>query len=257
MIGSRLLAVGCLTFLTLPSLCFGQSKFDAPAVTAPDSSAASVSVRELKIPEKARNLYNKGIQKFADKDWPGCIVEFQRAIAAYADFYEAYYKIGLADLELNLSAKAEAAFHKSIELSEGRFAPALFGLGLTLGNEKQFDDALAFIRAGLDLEPSSSRGNFTLAWVLYTADRVPEAEKSVKAALVYNPNFAIAHLLLAQIHLRQNNSAAMVDDLDAYLRIEPDNPRSPGVRAVRDKTAQALPQVPQVNEATIVAAGPR
>lgn len=256
MIGSRLLAVGCLTFLTLPLLCSGQSKFDAPAVTGPDRSAASVSVRELKIPEKARNLYNKGIQKFADKDWPGCIVEFQRAIAAYAGFYEAYYKIGLADLELNFSAGAEAAFHKSIELSEGRFAAALFGLGLTLGNEKRFEDALDFIRAGLHLEPSSSRGNFTLAWVLYTADRVPEAETSVKAALVYNPNFAIAHLLLAQIHLRQNNSAALVDDLDAYLRIEPDNARSPGVRAVRDKAAQALPQVPQVNQATMVAGGP-
>jgi tetratricopeptide (TPR) repeat protein len=251
MIGSRLLATGCLTFLTLPLLSFGQSRFDAPGSTTGDNPAATISVHELKIPEKARNLYNKGIEKFAAQDWTGCVAQFQRAIAAYADFYEAYYKIGLADLELKLDTEAQAAFHKSIDLSEGRFAPALFGLGLTLGNGKQFEDALAFIRAGLNLEPNSPRGNFTLAWVLYNANRVPEAEKSVKEALTSYPNFAIAHLLLAQIHRRQNNSAAMVDDLDAYLRIDPDNPRSPSVRAVRDNALRAL----KSDEATVVATG--
>jgi tetratricopeptide (TPR) repeat protein len=254
MIGSRLFAFACFILLSLPALSSAQARFSAHGETVPDGFSTSVSVHELKIPEKARNLYNKGIQKFAEKDWAGCIVEFQRAIAAYADFYEAYYKIGLANLELKLSADAQTAFRKSIELSEGRFAPPLFGLGLALGNEKHFEDGLAFIRSGLSLEPTSARGNFTLAWVLYTAGRVSEAEKSVKEALLYSPTFAMAHLLLAQIHRRQNNSAAMIDDLDAYLRIEPDNPRSAGVRAVRDAAARALPQG---EGATMLAAGER
>jgi tetratricopeptide (TPR) repeat protein len=197
-------------------------------------------VRDLKIPGKARNTYNKGTQRFEQRDWSGSVVEFQRAIAAYKDFYEAYYKIGLADLELQLGKEAEAAFRKSIELSEGRFAPALFGLGLTLGDAKQFDDALAFIRSGLTLEPTSARGNFTLAWVLYTAGRVVEAEQSAKQAVLYSPNFAMAHLLLAQIDRRLNHLAAMVDELDAYLRVVPEGQRSAGVRAVRDQAVRAL-----------------
>jgi tetratricopeptide (TPR) repeat protein len=197
-------------------------------------------VRDLKIPGKARNAYNKGTQRFEQRDWSGSVVEFQRAIAAYKDFYEAYYKIGLADLELQLGKEAEAAFRKSIELSEGRFAPALFGLGLTLGDAKQFDDALAFIRSGLTLEPTSARGNFTLAWVLYTAGRVVEAEQSAKQAVLYSPNFAMAHLLLAQIDRRLNHLAAMVDELDAYLRVVPEGQRSAGVRAVRDQAVRAL-----------------
>jgi tetratricopeptide (TPR) repeat protein len=197
-------------------------------------------VRDLKIPGKARNAYNKGTQRFEQRDWSGSVVEFQRAIAAYKDFYEAYYKIGLADLELQLGKEAEAAFRKSIELSEGRFAPAMFGLGLTLGDAKQFDDALAFIRSGLTLEPTSARGNFTLAWVLYTSGRVVEAEQSAKQAVLYSPNFALAHLLLAQIDRRLNHLAAMVDELDAYLRVVPEGQRSAGVRAVRDQAVRAL-----------------
>jgi tetratricopeptide (TPR) repeat protein len=239
MSGSRLVAFGCLTFLSLPVLSVGQSRFDTHGAAAADIPA-TVSVHELRIPEKARTAYNKGTRRFAEQDWNGSIVEFQRAIATFHDFYEAYYKVGLADLELKLSGDAEAAFRKSIELSEGRFAPAMFGLGLTLGNERQFDDALAFIRAGLGLEPTSARGNFTLAWVLYTADRVVEAEKSARLAILYSPNFATAHLLLAQIHRRRNDSAAMVEELDAFLRLDPNNPRNGGVRAIRDAAQRAL-----------------
>jgi tetratricopeptide (TPR) repeat protein len=227
---------------------------DKSGAAPAESPAPTVSVHELQIPEKAREAYNKGIQRFAQKDWAGSIVEFQRATAAYHDFYEAYYKIGLANLELRLSEGAEAAFRKSMELSEGHFAPALFGLGLTLGNDRQFDDALAFIRTGLRLDPTSARGNFTLAWVLYTADRVAEAEKSARQAVLYNPDFAMAHLLLAQIHRRQNNAAAMVEDLNAYLRLEPDGPRSAGVKAVRDEATRALDRDPESVE-TVAAAG--
>jgi tetratricopeptide (TPR) repeat protein len=140
-----------------------------------------------------------------------------------------------------------------MELSDGHFAPALFGLGLTLGNDKQFDDALAFIRAGLGLDPTSARGNFTLAWVLYTADRIAEAENSARQAVLYSPDFAMAHLLLAQIHRRQNKEAAMVEDLDAYLRLDPDGPRSAGVKAVRDATTRSLSRGPE--SVRIVAAG--
>jgi hypothetical protein len=63
------------------------------------------------------------------------------------------------------------------------------------------------------------------------------------------------HLLLAQIDRKQKNSTAMVEELDAFLRLEPDGPRSAGVRAVRDETARALAQ-DQRSAETVVASGP-
>jgi len=239
MIGARLVASSCITFFVLPLMSLGQSKPEAGSAGAA-RFASTVSVHQLGIPDKALKAYNKGARRFEAQDWPGSLAEFQRAIAAYQDFYEAYYELGLTELELKLYADAEAAFRKSIELSEGRFAPALFGLGLTLGNGKRFDDALAFSRAGLMLEPASARGHFTLAWVLYMAGRVAESEESAKQAVQYAPNFAVAHLLLAQIHQRQNNMAAVVGELDAYLRLEPHGPRSAGVKTARDQAAQVL-----------------
>ncbi len=236
---SRPMASCCLVCLLGPIASLAQSKSSKTASTN-DSSTATVSLHQLQIPEKARSAFNKGVQRLAAKDFAGSITDFQKAIAAYDEFYEAYYKLGIANLELQINDAAETAFRKSIELSESKFAPSLFGLGLTLGNEKQFTDAESYIRAGLQLEPTSAPGHFALAWVLYSAQRVVEAEKSARAAVLYNPNLAMAHLLLAQIHRRQNNSAAVVDDLDAYLRLEPDGPRSRALRTTRDAAQQSL-----------------
>ncbi len=129
MIGARLVASGCLTILSLPLVTLGQSRGVKSDAAGPESFASSVSVHQLQIPEKARGFYNLGAARIAKRDWAGSITEFQRAIAAHSYFYEAYYKMGIAELELERAGPAESAFRKSIEMSEGRFASPLFALG--------------------------------------------------------------------------------------------------------------------------------
>ena len=92
-------------------------------------NASKVSAHELLIPQKARQAFDKGTKLLAAKDSAASIVEFQSAIKAFPDFYEAYYKIGLADLNLKSYPDAQAAFETSIELSKGRYPPSQFGLG--------------------------------------------------------------------------------------------------------------------------------
>lgn len=237
MCASRLLASCCLVCLLGPAAGLAQTQNSRT-----DTSNATVSVRQLRIPDRAKFAFNKGTQKLAAKDYTGSIAEFQKAIEAYDDFYEAYYKIGIANLEMQASEPAEAAFRRSIALSESKYTPPLFGMGLALASQKKFADAESYVRTGLQLEPTSPSGLLALGWVLFSAQRVVEAEKAAREAVLYNPNLAMAHLLLAQIHRHQNNSAAMVEDLDAYLRLEPEGPRSRALRTTRDATQQTLSQ---------------
>ena len=109
-------------------------------------SSAVTSVHELQIPEKARNACNKGTERLAAKDAAGSIPEFQKAIEAFPGYYEAYAKLGAAELDLEQWSAAESAFRKSMELSEGRYAPADFGLGLILATvTKKFAEAEAAV----------------------------------------------------------------------------------------------------------------
>jgi tetratricopeptide (TPR) repeat protein len=114
---SRLLASCCFVCLLVPVASLAQAKSTKSGGPG-DSPDATVSVRQLQIPDRAKFIFNKGTQKLAARDYAGSIAEFQKAIVAYDDFYEAYYKIGIANLEMQASEAAEAAFRKSIALSE-------------------------------------------------------------------------------------------------------------------------------------------
>ena len=231
----------CLPFLLLyPLSCAAQLPPGATPPPLPDHAANQVSARELQIPQKARKAFNKGTELLAAKESAASIQEFQRAIKAFPDFYEAYYKIGLADLNLRRYPDAQAAFETSIELSKRRYPPSQFGLGVALCMQKQFAEAEDAVRAGLDEYPADAAGHFTLAWVLFTAARLPDAEKSARQAVLYNANFATAYLLLAQIHLGQSDLSAVTADLDAYLKLDPEGPHSAEARAVRTQAQRVL-----------------
>jgi tetratricopeptide (TPR) repeat protein len=251
MTGSRAIASFCLSCFLLPVVCAGQSR----SIKVDQSSAGTfrsptVSLRELSIPDRARKAFSKGTQLFAAREWIASIAEFQKAIKAFGDLYEAYYKIGIAQLELQRGLEAEASFRKSIEISSGQYAPPLFGLGLALSNAGRYADAEAAVRAGLDLEPGDSAGHFAMAWVWYTAGRIGDAEDSARKAIRYNPNFAMAHLLLAQIHRQQNNQAALVAELDSFLALDPHSPRSVGARAARAEAQAKIQTILKMESAS-------
>src|ERR1700676_538577 len=86
--------------LILPLVSSAQSMDSGAAAAWIDSqrNAAVVSVHELQIPEKARNAFEKGIKRFAAKDMAGSVSEFQKAIKVFLAYYEAYGKMGDADL---------------------------------------------------------------------------------------------------------------------------------------------------------------
>ena len=227
----RLLPFCFLTFSILPPASFGQSKSSLGFV---DSGSDVVSVHELSIPDKARTDYNKGVKHLNQRDWAGSVPELQRAIKAFPGFFEAYDLLGVAQLAMQNWAGAEASFRESLDLSHGSYAPPHFGLALILCiDHKQFGDAEAMVREGLDLDPANAAGHFALAWVLYTMARPNEAERSAREAVRCKPTFAEPYLLLAQIHLQLKNWSAVIEDLDGYLKLDPSSPRSERMRAVR------------------------
>lgn len=235
--------LGWLVLFILPHSCMAQSKAAsfATEVRCSEESSAVTSVHDLQIPEKALQACRKGTERFAAKDSAGGIAEFQKAIKVFPSYYEAYAKLGAAQLDLNHWDEAEAAFRKSTELSGGRYAPADFGVGLILATVKsQFAAAEEIVRNGLAVAPGDVTGHFLLAWVLYSTARFQEAESNAREALASAPGFGGAQLLLAQIHLGQHNFSAAIDDMNAYLSAGSSSPLYAKVQQVRAQTLHQL-----------------
>jgi len=209
-----------------------------------------VSVRELLIPPKALRAFEQGIQLLAKKDPAGSLRHFQTAVAEYAGYYEAYDRIGAADLKLWRITDAEEAFRKSIEVSGGQYAHPLFALGAILDTQRNFAEAMTVIRKGLDLEPDSWTGEYYQGLAQFGLDRLEEAEKSVREALRIKTNFPEAHLLLADIHSREEDYSSLVNDLNEYLKLAPNGPASERAKALREA---ALAKMLQSKTNTVLA----
>ena len=194
----------------------------------------AVSVRELRIPPKALRAYEQGLELLAKKDPAGSLPHFQRAILEYAGYYEAYDRIGAADLKLWRITEAEQAFRKSIDVSGGQYAHPLFALGAILDKQEKFVEAESVTRKGLVLDSDSWRGHYYLGLALFGLNRLVDAEESVHEALRRKSDFPEAYLLLADIHSREEDYHSLVSDLNEYLSLAPDGPASARVKALRE-----------------------
>lgn len=193
----------------------------------------AVSVRELKIPAKARNAFERGLERLAKNDADGSRTQFARATIAFPNYYEAYYHMGVADFRLGREEEAAQAFQKAIDPSGGHYACAQFALGLLLCRRGEYAEAETVIRNGLDVDGGAATGHLFLSLVLFHMNRLEEAEKSAREALLRKPGFAGAYLVLADVHARRGEYGMQLHDLDAYLKLEPDGPASKQVREVR------------------------
>ncbi len=205
-----------------------------------------VSVQDLKMAGKGHAAFDKGSRLLEKGDTQRSIKYLEQAIAEYPEHYEAYYDLGVAHFRLAQQAEAEQAFQKAIDLTKGNFAPPQFGLGAILCQKAQFPQAVTLLQRAVDLEPGSAVGKYYLGWAQFGLNRLIEAERTVEQALLRNTNLAEAYLLLAKIHRRQHNLAAMLKDLESYLKLEP---RKEQVRSLAEQIKRATAQ-----DADVVAA---
>jgi tetratricopeptide (TPR) repeat protein len=206
-------------------------------------SGPTTSAHELALPQKVRDVLEEGRKKlYGKKDPRGSLADFQTAIDGAPGCYEAYYEMGAAHWQLGQTQEAEAAFHKSLELSEEKYGRADLGLGALLADRNQFANAEKFLRHGLESEPTSWLGQFELARVLFGEGRLEEAETSALQARDLKPDAPGIYRLLTNIHLRMNNTVAALQDLDIYIKLDPDSPGGQQAKQLREKVQRSAAQ---------------
>jgi tetratricopeptide (TPR) repeat protein len=227
-----------------------------PLNEAPAGGSPTVSVRDLSIPQKARDAMNKGMLLLHQKsDYAGSIKEFERATKIFPNYYEAYAQIGYAYMGLKDPAHSEEALRQSIVVSQEHYADAFFLLAALFSSQKRFEDAEPLARKAVGLAPESWHAQSEMAQALLGQDRPEDAEKYAQAAVKLQPENPLLWLLLADIHAGLQNDSALVEDLDTYLKLAPKGAMADRARQGRDAAKQRLQQS-QVSPAAPPVAGP-
>ena len=199
-------------------------------------SGPTVSLRELSIPRRAREAMERGLSLMHEKsDYPGSLAQFQRAVREYPQYYEAYMQMGVVYMKMGDTAKAEEMLRTSIDMSQRGYADPLFMLASVYSGQKRFADAETMARDAVTLNPNSGEAHQELARALHGLGQGPAAEASALDALRLQPDNPQIHLLLANIHLRMRNYAALIKDLDSYLELAPNGPDANQARQMREQ----------------------
>jgi tetratricopeptide (TPR) repeat protein len=194
----------------------------------------TVSARELKIPGKARGEFENGLKSLAKKDLARSLSHFKEAARTFPEYYEAYYHLGVVQTNLGRFDEAMEAFQRAVDLSGGRYAWAEFGFGYLLYREEKPEEAVKMIRRGLEVDGSQPFAYFILGLAQLRLNRLDEAESSAREALLRNPSFADAFLLLSDVFGRRREYAAQLQGLDTYLKLEPYGTESERARRARE-----------------------
>jgi tetratricopeptide (TPR) repeat protein len=96
-------------------------------------------------------------------------------------------------------------------------------MGIALGKQKKYDEAMAHYAAALKLDPDSAVAHNNLARILHTLGRLDEAEHHYRAALEIDPKLELAHNNLGILLIQRGNLVEGTKELREALRLKPGN----------------------------------
>lgn len=217
----------------------------APAAVAPGSK---ISAHELSMASGARDLVASGRKKvYVDKQPQAGLADFEQAIVIAPNYYEAYFEIAMADVILGKKEEAKGNFRKSIEVSHDSYGDAEVGWGTLLLENGDAAAGEKAVRRGVELNPNSWLGFYELGKLELNRGQLDKALNSAERARVLSPSTPIVYRLLSNIHIQQKNYNALLGDLDAYIRLDPDS--AAGARAAQLRE-QVVQEVAKKNQAT-------
>jgi Tfp pilus assembly protein PilF len=137
---------------------------------------------------------------------------------------DAYYKMGIFNLESGNYKEAISQFRKALDVDPAN--PSFhFSLGTAYSLDGQDELAVDSLKRALKLDPKNSEAHNNLGYIYAKEARWPEAIAEFKAALA-NPDYGrpySARLNLAQAYMQLGNIDSAMEEYKKVLDLKPDS----------------------------------
>jgi len=215
-----------------------------PSHAPPAASAGGASAQpgNLSVPEAARKEFDEGTQSLQNHDLETGITHLKNAVGMYDQYPQAYTVLGTAYNQQKKWKDAQEALEKAIQLDPNE-ADAYFQLGATLNQEKDYAGAEKALEQGFQLVPEPPEGaaaHYELAFACFSQGRWQDAEPQAAKTIAAQPDYPLAHWLMAQIMLKKGDGQGAINEFQIYLKLDPNGPAAPSVRAVIPKIQAAI-----------------
>lgn len=191
---------------------------------------ATVSVAEYKVPEKAREAYHKAEAALAKNKLEDVNKYVRKALEIYPSYAAALTLRGVMALDNRDPNTAMGDLDKAIHSDPG-YAMAYAAMGAALNQLRRFDDALRACDRAVTLAPNAWQSHFEMAKsYIGKADYQHALEQLTRAQQDIPHDYAPIHLIRAHVMLAMKSYSDAVSELEAFLRLAPQDSQSPQAR---------------------------
>lgn len=209
----------------------------------------TVTVRELSIPWGAKVEYEKALVRLEHSDGEGAIEHFEKAVEKAPQFAEALNHIGTIYFQQGEYSKAEHYFREALERDMHAYEP-LVNLGGALLSLDRPREALAINLHAQNTRPDDPLANAQLGLSYMALGDYERAIEFLQTTEKLDPaHFTYPQIPLAEIYIRLADLPAAERQLEDFLKVHPDSPRS-------EKVSRALERLRKNDQPPVGTARP-
>ena len=204
--------------------------------------AAVLNAALASVPEKARKLYERGVEHARAEDPAKAAANLKEAVSLYPNFPLALNELGVQYLKLRQVNKAVEVLREACKLNPDAFQSRL-NLGIALLEARQFGDAELQLREAVKKNANSATSRMYLGIALVRLNKFDDAEKELLAATEAKSNqLSMANYYLGGIYWRKQDYPRAVEQLEKYLLLSPNAPDAERVRGtIKDLRSRTNP----------------
>lgn len=176
------------------------------------------------VPGPARELYENALQSAQANNHKKAVEQLKQALVLYPNFPLALNELGVQYLKLNQPEKAVESLSEALKLSPEDLTPRL-NYGYALLQSNRLADAESQLRQALAKNDNSWSAHMYLGMTLGRLRRYDESERELRRSLtVAGVDLAMPHYYLAGIYWAKDDYKRAADELEKYLKLEPEAP---------------------------------
>jgi len=201
---------------------------------AEPGAGATVSDAALRIPDKARNEFQKACNAFQKSKYDEAEKHTMKALSIVPNYAQALTLRGLLKMNKKDIQGGEQDFQAAIH-SDPNYALAYFAMGSAYNGSGRFKDAQQTLQEGLRIDPASWQGYFELSRSLMGQGDFRNALKYVVKAESFGAAYPPIHLVKAHALLGLKDFDEAASEFERYLSADSKGPAADEARRALDQ----------------------
>jgi Flp pilus assembly protein TadD len=197
-----------------------------------DPEGSTVSVTGLQVPKEAAKAYDKGIEALSDDKLPGARKQFERAVALYPDYAQAWSRLGEVLERQSEPKEAADACARALKADPKYIRPYLQLMRLAVAGKKM-EDAAALGERATPLDPVEFPGIYYYDAVAnYELQHADVAERAVRRAIDLDKahEYPAAEALLGKVLAGKGDARGAMEHFTKYVQLAPKADDAPTIR---------------------------